>query len=190
MHGDEREQTRDDGAIVAALVERHGEFVAFLERRLGGERALAEDILHDALLRSLDKVRALRDPSAAVPWFYRVLRNAVVDHKRRAASAGRALDAVASELASEALQDEGHRQVCRCVSDVVATLKPDYQAALQRIEVDGVPVKEYAREAGITGNNAGVRVFRARSALRSGVQASCGACAERGCVDCTCGSPD
>lgn len=190
MHGDEREQARNDDAIVAALVERNDEFVAFLERRLGGERALAEDIVQNALLRSLEKVRALRDPSAAVPWFYRVLRNLVIDHKRHAASAGRALDAASSELGSEALPDEGHGQVCHCVNNVIATLKPTYQDALQRIEVDGVPVKQYALEAGITGNNAGVRVFRARSALRTGVRASCGACAERGCGDCTCGSSD
>lgn len=178
--------TRDD-AIARELLERHREFAAFLERRVG-DRALAEDILQDAFIRSLDKVKTLRSASAAVPWFYRVLRNAVIDHHRHAAYAGRALSALASELAGEALEEEAHRQVCRCVGDVVATLKPEYQAALSRVEVDGVPVKDYAGEAGITSNNAGVRVFRARKALRDGVHATCGACAERGCVDCTCGS--
>jgi RNA polymerase sigma-70 factor (ECF subfamily) len=180
---------QDSAAILGELVARHRDFVGFLERRLG-DRAAAEDILQDAFLRSLDKLATLQDPAAAVPWFYRMLRNAVIDRRRHTAAVGRALDALATELGGEALEEEPHRQVCRCVESVVATLKPEYQAALQRIEVDGVPVKDYASEAGITSSNAGVRVFRARSALRERVHASCGACAERGCVDCTCGSTD
>ena len=51
------------------------------------------------------------------------------------------------------------------------------------------PVQDYAVEAGITANNAGVRVFRAREALRKRVVRWCGSCAERGCIDCTCGEP-
>jgi len=42
------------------------------------------------------------------------------------------------------------------------TLKPEYAAALRRVEVDGVSVKDYADEAGISSNNAGVRIFRVR----------------------------
>jgi hypothetical protein len=42
---------------------------------------------------------------------------------------------------------------------------------------------------GLSANNAGVRVFRARAALRSQVTRSCGSCATHGCLDCTCGAP-
>ena len=181
------EPARDDDAIVAALAERHRDFAAFLERRVG-ERALAEDILQAALLRSLDKVKTLRSPDAAIPWFYRVLRNALIDHTRHAASEHRALRAMAAELASDEPEEGPSPERCRCVGAVVATLEEDYRAILQRVEVDGLAVKDYASEAGITPNNAGVRAFRARNALRRGVRASCGACAERGCADCTCES--
>ena len=75
------------------------------------------------------------------------------------------------------------------MSRLSETLKPEYAAALRRIDVDGVPVQDYAAEAGITANNAGVRVFRARQALRKRVVRWCGSCAERGCIDCTCGEP-
>nr|MBA3538947.1 RNA polymerase subunit sigma-70 [Deltaproteobacteria bacterium] len=63
----------------------------------------------------------------------------------------------------------------------------EYADALRRIEVDGVSVKDYAEEAGISSSNAGVRVFRAREALRRQVARSCGTCATHGCLDCTCG---
>lgn len=57
------------------------------------------------------------------------------------------------------------------------TLKPEYADALRRIDVDGMPVKTYADEAGTSASNAGVRVFRARDALRKQVAHSCGTCA-------------
>lgn len=174
-------------ALAAALTAREPEFIAFLQRRLG-DRALAEDVLQDAFLRSIDKLGDLRDPAAAVAWFYRMLRNAAIDQQRRSGASRRALARFAAELETTGAVPEAHRAVCRCVSAVAAALKPEYAEALQRIEVDGVAVKSYAEEAEITSNNAGVRAFRARAALRQGVRATCGACAARGCVDCTCGT--
>jgi len=72
---------------------------------------------------------------------------------------------------------------------MVGTLKPEYAEALRQIEVEGVAVKDYAARQGLTAGHAGVRVFRARQALRTQVLASCGTCAEHGCLDCSCGRP-
>lgn len=77
--------------------------------------------------------------------------------------------------------------ICRCVEPLVDTLKPEYATALRRVELEGAAVKDFAQEAGITPNNAAVRVFRARQALRRQVRESCGTCAEHGCLDCSCG---
>jgi RNA polymerase sigma factor (sigma-70 family) len=179
--------TREMSADVASiLVANHRAFLGFLERRLG-DRAIAEDILQEAFVRSIAKADTIRDEASVVPWFYRLLRNAVTDYRRRQASAGRALEAFAVELENEGEDTEVHRAVCQCVKALADTLKPEYAAALKRIEVEGVGVKDYAQEAGITSNNAGVRIFRAREALRKQVQKSCGTCATHGCVDCTCG---
>jgi DNA-directed RNA polymerase specialized sigma24 family protein len=52
--------------------------------------------------------------------------------------------------------------------------------------VEGTPVKDYAARTGLSASNAGVRVFRAREALRKRVTESCGVCAEHGCLDCHC----
>jgi RNA polymerase sigma factor (sigma-70 family) len=170
--------------IVATLVANHREFLAFVQRRVGN-RAQAEEILQDAFVRSIDKLDTVRD--TAVGWFYRVLRNAIIDHQRRGASAARRLDAYAAEQEEAAGTDEElHRVVCKCVGELADTLKPEYATALRRIEIDGVSVKDYADEAGITSSNAGVRIFRAREALRKQVARSCGTCADHGCFDCHC----
>ena len=63
---------------------------------------------------------------------------------------------------------------------------PEYAEALQRIEVEGVSVKDSAAQIGFSAINAGVRVFRAREALRTQVARACGTCADHGCLDCTC----
>lgn len=183
----EAPQRPETPEVAAALVENHRAFLAFLERRVES-RAVAEDILQDAFVRSIDKVSALRDREAIVPWFYRVLRNAVIDHQRRRSTASRALADFAAELETEQSGSETHGAVCQCVKSLTETLKPEYAEALRRIEIDGVAVKDYAEEAGITSNNAGVRVFRARDALRKQVQRSCGTCATHGCLECTCGT--
>ena len=79
---------------------------------------------------------------------------------------------------------------CRCIVQLAETLKPEYADALRRIELDGVPVKDYAESAGISASNAGVRIFRARRRLRNQVARSCGTCAEHGCADCSCQASD
>lgn len=58
--------------------------------------------------------------------------------------------------------------------------------AFEAIEVAGTPVKAFAEQNGLSSSNAGVRVFRAREALKKRVTESCGTCADYGCLNCTC----
>ncbi|MDP9034823.1 MAG: sigma-70 family RNA polymerase sigma factor [Myxococcota bacterium] len=169
-----------------ALAARHAEFVGFVDRRVH-DRALAEDLVHAAFEHALERADMLRDEEAVVAWFYRSLRNAIVDRHRRHAAEGRALAALATEI-DERIDAVETRPptVCRCVLRVARGLKQEYADALQGIEVDGAAVKTFAADHAISSSNAAVRIFRAREALRRGVLATCGACAEGGCVDCTC----
>jgi RNA polymerase sigma factor (sigma-70 family) len=176
-----------DPAVVAALVDNHREFLGFLERRVK-DRALAEDILQEAFARGLDRIDTLENEESVRAWFYRMLRNAIVDHFRRKHAADKRVEALAAELETEAMAEEITGVVCQCVGRLATTLKPEYADALQHIEVEGLSVKDYADKAGISASNAAVRVFRARDALRKQVKASCRTCAEHGCVDCTCDS--
>lgn len=169
------------------LVANHRAFLAFVEQRVGS-RAVAEDILQEAFVRGVERAGQIREEESLRAWFYRVLRNAVIDHQRRTGAADRRLDLLARELeANEVPAPDVEDVVCGCVARLTDDLKPEHADALRRIEVDGLSVKDYATEVGITANNAGVRVFRARQALREQVIRSCGTCAVHGCIDCTCG---
>lgn len=169
------------------LVAHHRDFLRFLERRVGS-RAEAEDILQEAFVRGIAKEGELRDDGSVVAWFYRMLRNAVIDRHRRRGASNKALEALACEMADEVEPPREVRDVvCGCVAQLSQTLKPEYAEALQRIEVEGSSVKDFAEQQGISANNAAARVMRARQALKKRVMQSCGTCAEHGCVDCTCG---
>ena len=185
-HTAEPDLTFDRERVANVLVENHRAFLAFLERRVG-DRALAEDLLQDAFTRNLDRLSDIPD-EALVPWFYKVLRNAAIDRHRRKGAEERALAAFTQELADAAQPDEEfHREICACVGRLANTLKPEYAEVLRAVDVEETPVKTFAQTAGLTASNAGVRLFRAREALRKQVTASCGTCAEHGCLDCSCG---
>jgi RNA polymerase sigma factor (sigma-70 family) len=176
--------------VLRVLVDNHRRFLAFIERRVGSREA-AEDILQDAFVRGLDRAGTVRNEEAIIAWFYRLLRNAVVDHYRRRGAEDRAL-AYAAGTADEVEPgpDEAlHNEVCACVSALVQTLKPEYAAAVQRVDLEGASVSAFASEVGITANNAAVRLHRAHEALRRQLTLCCGTCATHGCLDCDCGGP-
>jgi len=176
----------DDARAAAILVENHQAFLRYLERRVG-DRALAEDLLQDAFVRNLDRLSSVPD-EGLVPWFYRVLRNAAIDRHRRRGAEERALAALAREVVDATVpSDEMRQEICACVGRLAQSLKPEYARALQAVDIEDMPVKAFAEASGLTPSNAGVRLFRAREALRRQVAASCGTCAEHGCVDCSCG---
>jgi RNA polymerase sigma factor (sigma-70 family) len=175
--------------VVAVLVENHRRFLDFLERRVGS-RAVAEDILQDALVRGLTRAGQLRDRESVIAWFYRALRNALIDHWRRRNSERRIFDdAAQGDEAEPSVDPELMNTVCECATALLGTLKPEYAEALRRVELDGLGVTDFARETKVTPNNASVRLFRAREALRRQVERTCGTCATHGCLDCTCGEP-
>jgi RNA polymerase sigma-70 factor (ECF subfamily) len=173
-------------APMAALLENHRAFLQYLERRVG-DHALAEDILQDAFAKVVARPEQAPADEEIVPWFYRTLRNAAIDQFRRRGSAGRAYEAFAREMEThEQPTAEMEREICACVTRLASTLKPEYAEVLEAVEVGGTPVKAFAEQKGLSVSNAGVRVFRAREALKKRVTESCGTCAEHGCVNCTC----
>jgi RNA polymerase sigma factor (sigma-70 family) len=177
---------QDTPAPLKTLLENHRAFLKYLERRVGN-RALAEDILQDAFARVVERPGQAPSDDAIVPWFYRTLRNAAIDQFRRRGAASRALEAFARELDTQTAPDaEMTREICACVTRLANTLKPEYADALQTIDVDGMAVKTFAEQRGLSATNAGVRVFRAREALKKRLAESCGVCADHGCVNCSC----
>lgn len=173
---------------IAQLVEGHRAFLAFLERRVES-RAAAEDILQSAFARGLEHGAGVQDEKV-VAWFYRVLRNAVIDHYRHRSASASAMEVWGRDFTeSQEPEAELRQEICECVSGLLTTLKPEYRDALRIVDLEDGKLSELAQQSSITAENAAVRVHRARKALRRQVELACGSCAEHGCLDCHCSRP-
>jgi RNA polymerase sigma-70 factor (ECF subfamily) len=178
------------GSTLETLLRGKQKFLAFVEKRVGS-RALAEDILQDAFVRSIERAgeldRELATNERATAWFFRVLRNAVIDHYRHQAVEQRANHQWGQdwERAAELSDEEAH-EVCGCFKEFLGLLKPDYRRAIEAVELGSVSLREFGEAEGISLNNAAVRVHRARTALRRHIEQACSTCAEHGCLDCDC----
>ena len=105
---------------MAPLLDRRGEFLGFLERRLSN-RAAAEEVLQAAYVKAIEHEGALEDADRVVPWFYRILRNALADEIRRRGAAAKAVERLSAE--PEEVDDaELHSAVCTCVTALLPTL--------------------------------------------------------------------
>lgn len=172
---------------VSRLVAGHRDFLSFLQRRVES-REVAEDILQNAFVRGLEAGADITDEKI-VPWFYRVLRNAIIDHYRRRAASARAAESWSKEFADhEDPAQEMEEEICGCISGLIDNLKPEYAEALRVVDLEEGSLNHLAQQANITPDNAAVRIHRARKALRTQVQKACGSCADHGCLNCSCGS--
>jgi RNA polymerase sigma factor (sigma-70 family) len=181
-----KHRARMTETVVNSLLQLRRQFLGFIARRVE-DPATAEDILQNAFLRLLDSGDQLRESDSAVAWFYRILRNAIIDHYRRRTSEGAALERWVHELESATEPEPALEETtCQCIGGALETLTPAYASLLREVDLGGTTLSGYAATQGITSGNAAVRAHRARNALRKQLMRCCGTCATHGCLDCTC----
>jgi len=166
------------------LSARREQFRAFLVNRVGNE-ADADDILQNGLLKAMHASETLHDQEKLVAWFYRLLRNSIIDHVRaRNASSLRdeawqqQLDLTGNEPASAV--------VCLCYKGLLPKLSERESALLQRVELNDESVATVAADMGVSANAASIALHRARTKLRAHLVEFCGSCSSSGCRDCQC----
>ena len=170
--------------VLDRLLSQRAKFAGFLRARVE-DPAAAEDILQSAYLKAIEHGGEIKDEESTVAWFYRILRNAVTDHYRRAAARNRAHDTFAAE-APVSYETELKQTVCACIGDVLEEMKSDYRQAIEEVDLGGMTVAAFAEAHGTSANNASVRLHRARKDVAKKLTVVCGTCAEHKCLDCTC----
>ncbi|WP_263365729.1 RNA polymerase sigma factor [Edaphobacter bradus] len=171
---------------IADLFQQRDQFLSFIRKRVESS-ATAEDILQSAYVRAMEKSSSLRSGDSIVAWFYRVLRNAVIDHYRHRAAEDRAFDGWAQDVATETQPDSlAEDSTCHCVLGALNKLKPTYSEILREVELDGKSLEAVANATGITAGNAAVRVHRARQSLKKQLTLVCGTCCTSASSNCTC----
>jgi RNA polymerase sigma-70 factor (ECF subfamily) len=172
--------------VITGLIGQRKQFLRFVEDRVNSH-AVAEDIIQAAYIRAMEKASGLNKDESAVAWFYRILRNAVIDHYRHRAAEDRALEQWAKELITEIQPDAATQTiVCQCIDNVLSTLKPAYSEILRQVDLAESSIEAFAKKHGITPGNASVRAHRARQSLKKQLIQTCRTCSKHGCIDCTC----
>ncbi len=161
-------------------------FRAFLIARLGSE-AEAEDVLQVGLLKAMRSDDGLVEDQKLMAWFYRILRNTLLDHVRSRSASIRRDHAWAMESADRDAEME--RNACACLASLVSRIPPREGEMIRRVELEDQSIADAARALGITTNNAGVILHWARATLRRLLEEFCGECASGACLDCDCDEP-
>lgn len=169
--------------VLERLMAQHAKFQNFLSARVDAQTA--EDILQSAYVKAMQHGAEIQKDESTIAWFYRILRNAIIDDHRRRSSQLRAHDGYAAE-APLSYEPELMLTVCACVEDVVRNLRNEYRNAIEQVDLGEESVESFAQSQNISANNASVRLHRARKAIAKELMTVCGTCAEHKCLDCTC----
>lgn len=172
-------------ALETQLWDSRQAFLEFARARVD-DAALAEDIVQDALVRATEGAGRLRDHDRLIPWFYRILRNAIIDAYRRRDVERRRLTTLPDELPIAGPPEPIERALCECFRALLTSLRPEQAELIDAVELGDEPPAAAAARLGISMGNLKVRRHRARRALRARLEETCRVCADHGCIDCTC----
>lgn len=179
-----------DATALRRLTDCRSEFLRFFRKRLSRPED-AEDAFQDFCIKVIRSAQSPEDDKIDA-WLSRVLHNTLTDHYRRRAARKRAELAYEHEVTETVFEldaDEIDRP-CHCVRELVPTLRSDYAEIVQRADLDEEPRKRIAADLGLTANNLGVRLHRARRALKEKIKARCRTCLGSGFQSCDCRTRD
>lgn len=139
----------------------------------------AEDALQDFSVKAMQGAARLSDPRKVDAWLNVSLRNTLFDRYRRAAARRRMQEGVTNEPLTTYDGSDDIDGPMDCMSREVGRLKPSYAELIRRADLQQAPLKLVAEELALTANNVGVRLHRAREALRQAMRERCAACPAR-----------
>ncbi|TLZ14067.1 MAG: sigma-70 family RNA polymerase sigma factor [Gammaproteobacteria bacterium] len=161
---DGRPSAADAGAPITRLFESMRPDLVRFAHWLARDRAIAEDIVQEALLRAWRSREALKDPSAARAWLLTIVRREHARLYERKRLELVSLDEVMETQASpQPAEPEGNLFALR---HAIMRLPIEYREPLLLQVVGGLSTEEIARELALSGTAVLTRLFRARNKLR------------------------
>jgi RNA polymerase sigma-70 factor (ECF subfamily) len=172
---------REEPDAVDHLVERYGDRVYRLARRITGSNEDAEETAQDALWTAARKIGTFKGESAFGSWLYRITANAAYMKLRTRKTKAReiALDDVlpaieedgrhfepmddwSARVDDHALNSELHD----VLESAINALPPDYRTALVMHDIEGLSNPDIAETLGVSVPAVKSRIHRSRLFLR------------------------
>ncbi len=163
-HAEERRRQRFDQKVGVFHQDMY-RYAAWLCR----DKAIAEDVVQEALLRAWKSLDALRDDAAAKPWLLTIVRreNARYFERKRIETVDiDNLTASQSALLSEQPDDD-----LSDMREAIFSLEDDYREPLVLQVLMGFSTNEIAEQMGLKQGAVLTRLHRARTKLKGTMQA-------------------
>jgi len=152
-----------DAPITRLLESMRPELLRFAHW-LARDRAIAEDIVQESLLRAWRSRDALKDPGAARPWLLTIVRREHARLYERKRLELVTLDEALETQASPGFPEPGGELFA--LRDAIMRLPIQYREPLILQVVGGFSTEEIARELALSATAVLTRLFRARNKLR------------------------
>ncbi|MCY7395693.1 MAG: RNA polymerase sigma factor SigE [Nocardioides sp.] len=153
------------------IVERHSDRVYRLAYRLTGNRHDAEDLTQEVFVRVFRSLSTYT-PGTFEGWLHRITTNLFLDQARRRQKIR--FDALSDERADRLSSDSPSPDAVYAdqrfdddVERALATLPPDFRAAVVLCDVEGLAYEEIAEILGAKLGTVRSRIHRGRSMLRA-----------------------
>jgi RNA polymerase sigma-70 factor (ECF subfamily) len=148
----------------------------YLER-LSGNRATADDLLQETLVKIARGLPGFEGRSSVKTWAFSIATRVATDHFRRPEAKARIVDfddtadqqAVDADVEEDLVVDE----MSACVRDVIESLPGDYRTALVLHDLEGLTAAQVADVAGCSLATAKIRIHRARRRLKEALEDEC-----------------
>lgn len=136
----------------------------YVSRRVGGDRGLAEDLVHETWMRALDAWPRSGVPDEPLAWLIRVARNTMVSHFRHVQP--QLVDPATLDLeAAGTVPDD--RDAAAVINWGMARLRRRHAEVLEAYYFDGKDVREIAAERAVSERAIEGRLRRAREKLKT-----------------------
>ena len=159
--------TTDEVALMKQVHDEHADVLwRFCLRLVGNDRAHAEDVAQETLLRAWRHRTVLEGPPAAVrSWLFTVARNIVIDEWR---SRRAHVETPMAEVPESRTENDESDQLLLSwvVAEALTHLSHDHRAVLLECYYRGRPVSEAARRLGVPEGTVKSRTHYALRALK------------------------
>lgn len=163
-------------SVDAVLAELARPLRRYLEHYVG-DKAIAEDLQQDTLLRIARAFPSFEGRSSLKTWAFSIANRVAADYFRAPERQARIVDLdEADELpdtdltTSERLIEE---EMNKCVRQVIDSLPETYRAALILHDLEGLSADQVAQACECSLANAKIRIHRARQRLKGALDRAC-----------------